>query len=255
HRGGPELGVAARRRPRRDLLRLQRDRRGAQPHRAVPRHLPGVQALDQNARAIHLLSRGLDEAPDAASPAHRHAAGRVNPSGDPGPSVGTLEDVQRPELHTWTEEASRAPGWRYRPWIAAWPPRRLGRDLSRVLIKPGSSGEGRRGAGMAARWVRVSTAQHYFRSAVSMDQDPPPARFRFGRPPGHVNVPTPTVLPLGQGPLESNDSENIGPARSPTGPGAGTVGREHPASQGASDADDVLGGTPKRRRPDRRRAH
>ena len=38
-----------------DLLRLQRDRRGALHDRAVPRRLPGVQALDQDARAVHLL--------------------------------------------------------------------------------------------------------------------------------------------------------------------------------------------------------
>jgi len=48
------------------LLLLQRDRRGAQPDRAVPRHLPGVPALDQDARALHLLgkrTRRLDSAP------------------------------------------------------------------------------------------------------------------------------------------------------------------------------------------------
>lgn len=46
HRGGAELAVADRRGPGRCLLRLQRDRR-ALLDRAVPRHLPGVQALDQ----------------------------------------------------------------------------------------------------------------------------------------------------------------------------------------------------------------
>jgi protein-S-isoprenylcysteine O-methyltransferase Ste14 len=40
----------------RGLLRLQRDRRGALHDRAVPRCLPGVQALDQDARAVPLLS-------------------------------------------------------------------------------------------------------------------------------------------------------------------------------------------------------
>src|SRR5580704_8216058 len=55
-RGGAELAVADRRGPGRCLVRLRRDRRGALLDRAVPRHLPGVQALDQDARAVHLLS-------------------------------------------------------------------------------------------------------------------------------------------------------------------------------------------------------
>ena len=45
-----------RRGPGRRLLRLQRDGRGALPDRAVSRRLPGVQALDQDARAVHLLN-------------------------------------------------------------------------------------------------------------------------------------------------------------------------------------------------------
>src|ERR1035438_6041624 len=56
HRGGAELDVAYSHGPGRSLLRLQRDRRGALPEQAVPRHLPDVQALDQDARALHLLT-------------------------------------------------------------------------------------------------------------------------------------------------------------------------------------------------------
>ena len=40
----------------RDLLRLQRDGRGALPRRAVPGQLSGVQALDEDARAVRVLS-------------------------------------------------------------------------------------------------------------------------------------------------------------------------------------------------------
>ena len=42
--------------PGRDLLRLQRDGRGALPDRAVPGRLPAVQALHQDARAVRVLS-------------------------------------------------------------------------------------------------------------------------------------------------------------------------------------------------------
>jgi hypothetical protein len=113
-----------------------------------------------------LRHRRLDPPSDAASPAHRQAVGRLDPSDDRGPSVAvkwkrpyyglpelgwiiemaaydvsvnvvflggadfdcppplgttdrtryfkvtTLEEVQRPELHKWIEEASRTPGWR-----------------------------------------------------------------------------------------------------------------------------------------------
>ena len=43
--------------PRRHLLRLQRDRRGALPGGAVPGRLPRVQALDEDARAVRPLGR------------------------------------------------------------------------------------------------------------------------------------------------------------------------------------------------------
>ena len=39
-----------------DLLHLQRDGRGALSGRAVPGQLPGVQALDEDARAVRLLT-------------------------------------------------------------------------------------------------------------------------------------------------------------------------------------------------------
>jgi len=55
-RGGAELEVDDPRGPRRDLLHLQRDRRGALPDRAVPRYVPDVPSFNQDARTLHLLS-------------------------------------------------------------------------------------------------------------------------------------------------------------------------------------------------------
>ena len=53
---GAELVLARPGRPGRRLLHLRRDGRGALPDRAVPGHLSGLQALDQDARAVRLLS-------------------------------------------------------------------------------------------------------------------------------------------------------------------------------------------------------
>ena len=73
--------------PGRGLLHLQRDRRGALPDREVPGHLLGVHALDQDARAVHLLS-GLGPAaqPDrythqcdhaSSHPTRSHGSGEI----------------------------------------------------------------------------------------------------------------------------------------------------------------------------------
>src|SRR5262249_25743312 len=76
HGGGAELALADGRRPGRDLLHLQRDRRGALHCRAVPRLLPGVQALNKDAPAVHLLSGTVQGAPSGPPPhvlCHAHA--------------------------------------------------------------------------------------------------------------------------------------------------------------------------------------
>src|SRR5258708_10184765 len=57
HRPGGSLAVVDRRGSGRGLLRLQRDCRGAQHDQAVPRDLPGVSALDEDARTLRLLVR------------------------------------------------------------------------------------------------------------------------------------------------------------------------------------------------------
>ena len=54
---GLDVDLADRRTAGRDLLHLQRDRRGAVPGRALPRHLSGLQALQQDARAVSALGR------------------------------------------------------------------------------------------------------------------------------------------------------------------------------------------------------
>jgi hypothetical protein len=69
HCGGAELALADRHGPGWGLLCLQRHGRGALPDRAAPRHLPGVQALDQDARALHLLDTYVSFATDGSQTA------------------------------------------------------------------------------------------------------------------------------------------------------------------------------------------
>ena len=79
HRRGAELVVAFRHCPGWDLFRLQRYCRGAQPHRGIPRHLSGVQALDQDAHTLHLRMDSVGNRPHESPPSLHQVPRSVRP--------------------------------------------------------------------------------------------------------------------------------------------------------------------------------
>ena len=149
--------------PGRGLLRLQRDRRGALPDRAVPRHLPGVQALDQDARALHLLR--LSSAPTRGT--------GVGPRRRSGPEVAHLAGGS-------TQARSKGPRW---PDcracrcggidLARYPaPRSRSDSRSEVGVAPGQHGTN----GQLARILAFRASRRFLRPVFS-----PPYR-RAGAP-------------------------------------------------------------------------